>query len=130
MEHIVALYETHWIVPYIVEFVIIFLLFYLIYSVFINKKRKTYVKGKKHADIDFFVRRYQIDVKKLGYKRVLKTVTLMNCFILSFTYIIFSNIDNILWALAFGFAIGFILIYSLYEIVGRHFRKEGKDKNV
>lgn len=126
MEHLIALYQENPIVPLFIEFIAIFILFYLIYSVFINKKRKTYQTGKKYADVDFFVRRYQINVNKIGYKTVLKTVTLMNSFILAFTYIVFSNIKSFLWAIVFGFVIGFALIYSLYEIVGRHFRKEGK----
>ena len=128
MEKIINVYESHWLVPYVIEFILAFIIFYLIYAIFFNRKRKNYIQGKKYADIEFFVKRYNVDVKKVGYKRLLKTITLMNSLILSLTYMIFTNIKSILWAILVGFAVGFILIYSLYEIVGRHFKKIGEDE--
>ncbi|MCR5787938.1 MAG: hypothetical protein K6G37_02520, partial [Bacilli bacterium] len=52
--------------------------------------------------------------------------SLINGFIISVTVTVISNIKlHIAWQLLIGFALVFGLIYSVYEIYGRHLVKKG-----
>lgn len=112
------------------DFVLMYLLFYIIYSVFVNKKRKVYSEVKKMDEIKYFIARYQLDMRKTDYLSLLKTMTRVNCFILSFTTVVVTRIDGFMLSILVGFAVIMILIYSLYEIVGRYYQRKEKIKNV
>ncbi|NLC47937.1 MAG: hypothetical protein GX758_01070 [Tenericutes bacterium] len=111
----------------VLDFLLLFLLFYLIYTVFLNKKRRTYSQIKKNDEIKYFISRFDLDMKKTKYTSLLRALTLMNSFILAFTSTIVIYIDSIIWSMLISFVIIMIMLYSVYEIVGRSFkRKENK----
>ena len=110
--------KEYWFITYLYEFIITFLIFYIIYAVFLNKKRK------KNVEIDFLIKRYNLDIKKIGRKNLVKTLTLTNCFILSFIVVIFSKIESFILSVLISFILAMILIYSLYEIIGRYYKKK------
>lgn len=110
---------------FIYEFVLTYLLFYIIHQVFLNKKRKKYNPNKKNNEINFLIERYKLDLKKIGYKNLLRTVTLTNCFILTITVMVFSRIEKFFLSALVTFVIAVALIYSLYEIIGRYYKKKG-----
>ena len=108
------------------DFIFIFLLVYIVYSVFL-KKRKNY-KGLSDNDmIKIFIRRYNLDMRKTKFENVVKAITFINSFIISFCSVIVINIDSIVWSIIISFVVIMSLLYSLYEITGRAFkRKEEK----
>ena len=112
------------------DFLLLFLMYYIVYTVFLNKKRRKYSDIGKTDEIRYFILRYDLDMRKTKYEVVLKLVTLINSFILAFTTAIVINIDKIIWAILVGFAVIMILIYSLYEIVGRYLKKKEMVKDV
>lgn len=118
------------LVSFLYDFVLLFLLFYIIYSVFINKKKKSYSKLKKNDEVKIFIARYNLDVRKLDYKKILNAVSIINSFIISFTSTLILNIDNFMISIMVCFVVLMILIYSLYEIAGRYFKKMEEKENV
>ena len=112
------------------DFLLLFLMYYIVYSVFLNKKRRKYSDISKTDEIRYFILRYDLDMRKTKYEVVLKLVTLINSFILAFTTAIVINIEKIIWAILVGFAVIMILIYSLYEIVGRYLKKKEMVRDV
>lgn len=112
------------------DFVLLFLIFIIVYRVFINKKKKTYSKLKENDEVKLFVKRFNLDIKKQDYKKLLNAISLVNSLILSFTSTLVLYIDSMIWSIIVGFAVLFVLIYSLYEIVGRYFKKLEGEKNV
>ena len=112
---------------FLYDFVLLFLLFYIIYTVFLNKRKKEYSKLKKTDTVKMFIARYDLDMRKTEYKKVLKIVSVINSFIVAFTATLVLHIENFWLKVAACFVVIFILIYSLFEIAGRYLKsKEGK----
>ncbi len=108
----------------LLDFVLIFLLIFIVLSVFINKKRKDYSKLDKNDYVRKFIIRYNLDMKKTSYRKVLNALTIINSFIMSFCTVMILQIESIAWKLIITFAVLMFLIYSLYEITGRYFKKK------
>ena len=74
--------------------------------------------------------RYNLDEKKVDYKELLKWTSFCNAFIISLTSTIICNIPlKMYYQLAIGFVILFGLIYSIFEIIGRHLNKKWGKEN-
>ena len=116
------------LLQFLYDFILIFLLFYIIYRTFIMKKKKTFSKLKKNDEVRLFILRYNIDVKKINYKKLLNVISIINSFIISFTSALILNIDSFIWSIIVSFLLIMILSYSLFELAGRYFKKmEVKD---
>lgn len=108
-----------------IYFGISFILVFLVYVLFINRKRKEYVEGKNQIDINYLVKKFDLDMRKTKYKKIKWLVTFINPFIISFTFTVLININGkYIIKLLIGFVVLFILIYSIYEIVGRTLKKK------
>ena len=100
-------------------FVISYLIIFLIYVLIINRKRKTYKEGKKAVDINYLIKKFNLDLNKINYKTIKWITTFINPLIISFTFVIVINIESFTLGLIIGFIIMLALIYSIYEIIGR-----------
>lgn len=115
-------------------FVILWILIFLFEYLFVMKKR---IKGKsKKKSIDqvmefiYLIGRFKLDKNKVVYNKMAKWCSIINGFIISAVVTVISNIDlYIVWQLLIGFVLLFALIYSLYEIYGRHLAKKWGLKN-
>lgn len=134
------------IVYNLIFFIVVFLIVY-IFCYYIagrikvpkeQNKDKTTSKGKKGKKEKPFkytnegklmIIRYNLDEKKVDYQELLRWTSFCNAFIISLTSTIICNIPlKMYYQLAIGFVILFGLIYSIFEIVGRHLnRKWGKE---
>ena len=101
-----------------------------------DKKANKDKKGKKERPFKYtnegklMIIRYNLDEKKVDYKELLKWTSFCNAFIISLTSTIICNIPlKMYYQLAIGFVILFGLIYSIFEIVGRHLNKKWGKEN-
>ena len=115
---------------FFLDLIVIFIIVFLIYTIIFNRKRKNYKDLKKNDEIKSFIARYNLDMRKTEYKKLLKALTIINSFILSFTTSIVIRIDGFIKSLLIGFLIIMVLIYSLYEITGKYFKRKEEEKNV
>lgn len=106
-----------------------YLILFLIYVFVINRKRKVYSDGKKYLEVNYIVNKFNLDMRKVKYNEIKWTLTFINPLIMSTTFVIVINIKNTLLSLILGFIVMMMLIYSVYEIIGRFFKKRG-EKNV
>lgn len=93
-------------------------------------------KGKKEKPFKYtnegklMIIRYNLDEKKVDYQELLRWTSFCNAFIISLTSTIICNIPlKMYYQLAIGFVILFGLIYSIFEIVGRHLNKKWGKEN-
>ena len=115
------------VLQFLYDFVLLFLLVLIVYLVFVNKRRKDYSKLKDGNYVKSFIARYNLDMRKTDYKKVLIIFSVINSFILSFTSALILNIDKFIWKVVISFIVIFVLIYALYEIAGRYLKnKEDK----
>lgn len=134
----------NWVINNLIFFIIVFLMVY-IFCYYIagrikvpkeKNKDKTAGKGKKQRPFKYtnegklMVIRYNLDEKKVDYQELLKWTSFCNAFVISLTCTIISNIPlKMYFQLAIGFIILFALIYSIFEIVGRHLNKKWGKEN-
>ena len=134
----------NWVINNLIFFIIVFLMLY-IFCYYIagrikvpkeKNKDKSTGKGKKQRPFKYtnegklMVIRYNLDEKKVDYQELLKWTSFCNAFVISLTCTIISNIPlKMYFQLAIGFIILFALIYSIFEIVGRHLNKKWGKEN-
>lgn len=134
----------NWVINNLIFFIIVFLMVY-IFCYYIagrikvpkeKNKDKNAGKGKKQRPFKYtnegklIVIRYNLDEKKVDYQELLKWTSFCNAFVISLTCTIISNIPlKMYFQLAIGFIILFALIYSIFEIVGRHLNKKWGKEN-
>ena len=117
--------------------IIVFLVDYFL----INKRKLNLIKnkgvtkkGKKKkikniSEIDYLSTKFKLDQKKLDMDRMIFVISLINAFIISIvSSVVMLMPFAIMWQLIVAFALLFGLIYSLYEIYGRHLKHKEERK--
>lgn len=108
------------------EFIIVFFILYIGMYLFSFKKLKNYNRNKMSSDLKYLVYKYKIDVVKIGYKKIMKTLMLANAFIVAFTFSITRFIDNIYVRLLVAFILIFPLFAGVYHVLGTYYKKESE----
>lgn len=117
------------IIRYIMVFILAFLLVFIFYSIMFSRK-KVKNKEKNIAEVNLLIKRYKLDMRKIKYKNLLFTISIINSTIIALSFTAVFYVENYLLSLLIGFVLLIVLTYSLYEIVGRHYQKKGSKENV
>ncbi|MBR1749024.1 MAG: hypothetical protein IJ743_04420 [Bacilli bacterium] len=112
------------IFTFLLCFLIIFVLIYFIYLRQIKRKKK-----REIIELVYLQNKFHLDSKKLNARKQILWISMMDAFIMSFvwTFMNFIPVD-FGWQLMIAFVLVFALIYSMYEIYGRHLVKKGYQK--
>lgn len=115
----------------------VFILVFVVDYFLINKRKLTLIKkkgitkkGKKKkikniGELDYIIGKFKLDFKKINSDRAIIWISLINSFIIAIVSFIIMIIPlKIMWQMLIAFVLLFCLIYSLYEIYGRHLKKE------
>ena len=117
---------TIFIVAFLVNYFIIFKKKYKIIS---KPNKKNYKKIEDFIGLSILVPKFKLDIKKMNLEYVFVLCSIINAFIIAFTVILIFLIP---WELPFklllSFVILFALMYSCYELLGRHLVKKGWTK--
>ena len=114
----------------IIYFVVSYLIIFLLYSLVINRKKKSYKDATKQMDILYLVNKFKLNTKKTKYNTLKWITNIINPLIISITFIIVTNIKSFTLGIMIGFLVMMMLIYSICEIIGRILKKKEFDKNV
>lgn len=114
----------------IIYFIIVYLGTFLLYVLILNRKRKNYKDAKNQIEVAYLINKFNLDKKKTSYKTIKWCITFINPFIISITFVTIVSIESFVLSLILGFIIMMMLIYSLYEIIGRILKKKEGNKNV
>ena len=117
------------------EAVVFEIIAFIVYYYFILKRKyKAFKKGKnkkiyEQMEVSYLVSRFKIDRKKINLN-LLRIIGIINAFIISFTgtFLYYIPVERIMWKFLIGFVIIFLLIYALYEILGKVLVKKGWKK--
>ena len=111
-------------------FIIVFVFDYFFVKRRYLKKKKKGRKKSELIEIAYLVGKFQIDIDKVKMNILLIVTSLINAFIIALVSVTILLIRiNIFLQLIIGFILLLALIYSLYEILGRHLIKKGYVKN-
>lgn len=113
----------------VIYFVVSYLIIFLLYSLVINRKKKSYKDATKQMDILYLVNKFKLNTKKTKYNTLKWITNIINPLIISITFIIVTNIKSFTLGIMIGFLVMMMLIYSIYEIIGRILKKKESDKN-
>ena len=114
----------------VIYFVVSYLIIFLLYSLVINRKKKSYKDATKQMDILYLVNKFKLNTKKTKYNTLKWITNIINPLIISITFIIVTNIKSFILGIMIGFLVMMMLIYSIYEIIGRILKKKELNKNV
>lgn len=81
-------------------------------------------------EIEYLVKKFNLDMRKTDYNTLKWATTFINPFIISVTFVAIISIDSFVLSLILGFIIMMLLIYGIYEILGRILKKKEGNKNV
>ena len=108
------------------EFILVFLLVYLVDYLFSFKKIKKFDRKKVPVNVKYLMLRYNLDIVRIGYKNLYKTLMLADSFIVSFLFIITRFIDNVYIRLITAFILIFPLFAGIYHLVAIYYIKESE----
>lgn len=121
-------------------FLILMLIVFLVDYYLINKRKLVLIKNKGKTkkgkqkkiksigEIDYLTIKFKLNKKKLNEDRMIIWISLINSFIISIVSSVVMLMPlKLMWLMLIAFVLLFCLIYSLYEIYGRHLKK--KEKN-
>jgi len=114
---------------YLLYFGVIFLIIFLFYFLVLNRMKLKKQNYNKIGEINYLIKKFNLDSHKINYRLVANIVALINAFIIAFVCVVISLIDiAFIWQMLIGFVLLFSLIYALYEIFGRILVKKGWGK--
>ena len=110
------------LILYVIYFVVIYL-FYLL-TVVLNKKKNQ--KYKRSKQVMMFVRRYNLDFKKISLVKFLNIIAITNSFIMSTTIMLLEYVPNLFLKLVVAFVALMVLILSCYKLIGIYIERRNK----
>ena len=113
----------------VILFIMTFLLVFIIYELFLVRKSKKDKRRKKPVEVNYLIGKYNLDLDKLNYKRLLNIISAVSAFDISLVVTIVSLLDSFYLQLLIGFVLIMLLIIVSYDIVGRIYKKKGCCKN-
>lgn len=110
----------------LLEFIIVFLLVYAIYYIFNIKNMKKYNRNKLPVNIKYLVYKYKLDIVKIGYKRVFKTLILCDSLIVASLFSLTKFINVTYIRLIVSFILVFPLFAGVYHLIAMYYKKESE----
>ena len=111
------------LLSYVIYFVVIYLFYF--FTVIIRKNK--YEKYKRSRQIMFFVKRYNLDFKKISFSKFLNIVALTNSFIMSTTIMLLEYVPNLFLKLVIAFVALMILILACYKLIGIYIERRNNN---
>lgn len=109
----------------LILFILTFLLVFIVYELFLVRKSKKDKRRKKPVEVNYLIGKYNLDLEKLNYKKLLNIISAVSAFDISLTVTIVSLLESFYFQLLIGFILIVLLILTSYDIVGRIYEKKG-----
>ena len=113
----------------LILFILTFLFVFVIYELFLIRKAKKDKRRKKPVEVNYLLGKYNLDLDKLNYKRLLNIISAVSAFDISLVVTIVSLLDSFYLQLLIGFVLIMLLIIVSYDILGKIYKKKGCCKN-
>ena len=114
----------------LILFLMTFVFVFLLYKILVVRKAKK--KGKKFKEpieITYLVNRYNLDLEKVNYKKLLRVISITSSFDISLVVTIIVLLDNFFLEVILGFILTLVIILLSYHMVYLVYKKKGMIKN-
>ena len=110
----------------LIEFVLVFIFCYLVYlfGIILRKKRNKFNPKKLKVEESYLISKYNIDMKKINYKKYLHLIAISNSLIFSITLQIITIFDGLIWQLLLSIVVITPLIIIVYSLIGKYYVKK------
>jgi len=110
---------------YLLSFLLAFVLVFFYYYVAYIRKHKKFNEKKLPSEIILLVKWYKLDVKKIGYKKLLWHIALTNSLGVGLVLLATNLVEHYL--LKLSLALGLVLIYVIISnyLLGKIYQKKG-----
>ena len=97
-----------------------------------NKKKKEIDQAKYPAEVELFIYKYKIDLKKVNFRGMLKLLGFVCSLDIAFIVTILSLIktENTMILLGVGALLVIPVILISFSLLGKYFKKKGLTRNV
>lgn len=128
---------TKGLIFWVISFTILFIVYYFFilksrydaYNGKVKKKKNNKTKPLDFMEFSYLAQKFSLDKDKINVLYIFRWIAILNAFIIATTASIIYYIPlGTIWKFPIGFALVFALIYSLYELFGRHLVKKGWSK--
>ena len=111
----------------LIIWILVFVLIYLTYLFFVILRKKKFEKFKNNMYVNYLIRVYSLNKKKLNYKSLAHIIALANAFIIATTFIIIGFVDNLIIMLLASVIILIPLQLFVYHIIGKSLKRGEKN---
>lgn len=114
-----------------VLFIMFFIVIYLFYYILFVRKQIKYDKKKIPSDLKILEIYYKIDVKKIGYQRVLRILNFVNSLMLSIMVMIVYSFDSVILKIVLLTVLIVPFIWVTYYFLAKYLKylERKSDKN-
>ena len=105
-----------------IYFLASYVLTFLFYTFVVNRKKSK----KRPMEMDYILAKFHIDERKINMNNLKWILNVVNPFIVAVTFLVVMCIDSFILGIVIGFIIMLLLIYSIYEIIGRYLKGKVK----
>jgi len=95
------------------------------------RKTKAVDQVKYPSEVELFIYKYKIDIKRINFRAMLKLLGLVCSMDIAIIVTILSYIKlDMIWLLLIGAVLVFPIILISFSLLGRYFKKKGLTKHV
>ena len=95
-----------------------------------EQRRRKNKKLKMPSEVEYFVTKYKVDLKKVNYRYFLQLMGLIVAFDLSIVLAIMDFIPVLWIKCVVGFIVMLIVVFVSFRLLGNYFKKKGLVKDV
>lgn len=114
----------------IVLFLMTYALVFIFYYFFITRKTKKKNSKKIPKEVSYLVGKYQLDLKKIDYKKLLIIISLVSSLDITIIVTLMVLFESYLIKLLLAIVLIIPVIFISYHLVGMYYKKKGMTKNV
>ena len=114
----------------IVLFLMTYALVFIFYYFFITRKTKKNNSKKIPKEVSYLVGKYQLDLKKIDYKKLLIIISLVSSLDITIIVTLMVLFESYLIKLLLAIVLIIPVIFISYHLVGMYYKKKGMTKNV
>lgn len=108
---------------YLIYYLIVFIIVYLFYLITVVLNKKKHEKYKKSNQVLYFIKRYNMDVKKIDMKKFTNVLALSNAFIIATAFLATFLVSNIYLQLLLALIVLIPVMLLTYHIMGIFIKK-------
>lgn len=116
----------------IILFIMFFIVIYLIYYFVFIRKQIKYNKNKVFSDVKLLESYYKINVKKIGYQKVLRIMNLVNSLMLTIMIMIVYKLNNYIYKFLILLVLIVPFIWVTYYFLAKYLKhlERKREENV